>query len=460
MFLFGKMKIVTFTLSALSLVRLAVGLPHGMDNSHRFTLDISANRTISATPRFHKRLDIITHYTTANSHEVIVWVYEDGRTASLETRTPGIPYPTSPPVKLETGLSVEPTPIPLTSSFEPAFPSPVLAYTGSISRGGGALSTPAAADAPPSPSLPAEEATAQSSGPALPIHQLEAVPAPVPEPAQVPPPAPGSPSAGLGICYSPYNADGTCKTQDQVDSDIRTISESGYHTVRLYGVDCNQIQTVTTAASAYKMRIFAGLLSTSDVAGDLASMISQVNNHFDPDVITTVSIGNELVDTGKAGPGDVVAALGMAREILREAGYQGAVVTVDTFNALIKHPELCAASDYCAANAHAFFDGTVEPDGAGEWVVKQVGRISDAAAGAGAIQGRDDGRSKKVVITESGWPHAGASNGAAVPSPENQARALDSIRAAFHDDLFIFSAFDDKWKDPGAFGVEKNWGII
>lgn len=299
----------------------------------------------------------------------------------------------------------------------------------------------------------------------------------MPASAQPPSPAPVSPSGGLGICYSPYNADGTCKTQDQVDSDIRTLSQSGYHTIRIYGVDCNQIQTVTTAASAHKMHIFAGLLTISNVAGDLASMISQVNNHFDPDVITTIFIGNELVDTGKAAPGDVVAALGVARDILRGAGYRGHVVTVDTFNALIKHPELCAASDFCAANAHAFFDGTVDPQGAGEWVRRQVDRIADAAAAAGAGAGAraadygggggggggdggGSGGNKKIVITESGWPHAGAHNGVAVPSPDNQARALESIRAAFADDLFLFTAFDDKWKADGAFGVEKFWGIL
>jgi exo-beta-1,3-glucanase (GH17 family) len=218
--------------------------------------------------------------------------------------------------------------------------------------------------------------------------------------------------------------------------------------VRIYGVDCNQIRTVHSAASTKGIKLFAGLLTITNVAADLASMIQQLNGHFDS-TITTISIGNELVDMGRASAADVVAALTLARGILSEAGYTGSVVTVDTFNALIAHPELCRASDYCAANAHSYFDGTIEPAGAGAWVQKQVQRIGDAAGGG-----------KKVVITESGWPHGGNANGVAVPSPENQAKAMQSIRDAFGKDLFLFCAFDDKWKADGAWGVEKFWGIM
>jgi len=271
---------------------------------------------------------------------------------------------------------------------------------------------------------------------------------PAPSPSSAPAPSStGSPS-GLGICYSPYNSDGTCKTQDQVNSDFNSLS--GYPTVRIYGVDCNQISTVVSAASSKSIHVFAGLLAISDVAGDLGSMIKQLNGKFDG-TITTISIGNELVDFGKASPADVVTALGTAREILGKAGYKGQVVTVDTFNALIAHPELCTASDYCAANAHAFFDGTIEAAGAGAWIQKQVGRIADAVGGG-----------KEVVITESGWPHAGGNNGVAVPSPENQKTALESIRGAFNgsEGLFLFTAFDDKWKADGKLAVEKYWGVM
>lgn len=380
--------------------------------------------------RFHRRGDIITDYATVTTPEVIVWVYENGETASIETRTPNVPMATPPPARVGPESSAEASGEPTTSSAlasEDAVPSPVQAYAQSSSTGDApAPATTEAASEPPSP---------------------EAL-APAPAPAPAPPSTPAPPSSGLGICYSPYNSDGTCKTQTQVDSDFGSLQ--GYSSVRIYGVDCNQISTVVSAASKHGMTVFAGLLTISDVPGDLGSMIQQLNGRFDDGgTITTISIGNELVDMGKAAPADVVAALGTARDILGKAGYTGSIVTVDTFNALIAHPELCRSSDYCAANAHAFFDGTVEPAGAGAWLQRQVGRIGDAVGGA-----------KNVVITESGWPHAGGSNKVAVPSPENQVQALSSLRASFGADLFLFTAFDDQWKEDGAFGVEKNWGIM
>lgn len=367
----------------------------------------------------------MTDYATVTSPEVIVWVYPDGQTASVETRTPGIPAATPPPARVEPESATTPTSTPDTSPSESADPSPVQAYAKS-SEASDAASTPPQTFAP-SPS---------------------ADPSPAPSPASSPAPSTndGGGSTGLGICYSPYNSDGTCKSQGQVDSDFSSLSS--YSTVRIYGVDCNQVSTVLSAAASHGgIKIFAGLLSISNIHDDLASMIKQTNGNWGP--ITTISIGNELVDMGKASVSDVVSALRTARGILAQAGYGGSIVTVDTFNALIAHPELCTASDFCAANAHSFFDPTMDPGGAGAWVQKQVGRISDAAGGG-----------KKVVITESGWPHAGQSNGVAVPSPENQALAMASIRGAFGADLFLFTAFDDKWKGDGAFGVEKNWGIM
>ncbi|ERF72957.1 hypothetical protein EPUS_05038 [Endocarpon pusillum Z07020] len=440
------MKASIFALSAFSLIQLVASQPHG----HQ---------------QFHRRGVVVTDYATVTSPEVIVWVYEDGQTASIETRTPRNPAATPAPQKIVPELSAGPTPTLQSAVSDSAVPSeatppsPVQPSAESSPTGESAPSPPTT-EAPPEPTnteapAPSSEATpapapspeAESPPAPEPAPSTEAAPAPAPAQSSEAAPPPTEPSStGLGICYSPYNADGTCKTQDQVNEDFNSLTS--YSTVRIYGVDCNQISTVISAASSKNIKIFAGLLTIADVAGDLGNMINQLNGNFDG-TITTISIGNELVDMGKASPGDVVAALGTARDILGKAGYTGSIVTVDTFNALIAHPELCAASDYCAANAHSYFDPTIEAAGAGEWVQKQIDRIAEAAGG-----------NKKVVITESGWPHSGNSNGAAVPSPENQAKAVESIRGAFEKDVFLFSAFDDKWKADGAWGVEKNWGIM
>jgi exo-beta-1,3-glucanase (GH17 family) len=275
---------------------------------------------------------------------------------------------------------------------------------------------------------------------------------PVPHP---PPPTHGHPQhhGQFGISYSPYKADRACKNQEEVNQDLDKLSQ--YSFIRIYGTDCDQTKTVANAARRHKMRVFAGLY---DLTGfpDSLSAISDVakgsDGKTDWSIFHTIAIGNELVNGGTNEPAEVISAVQKARSVLRRQGYEGPVVTVDTFSVLLDHPELCTVSDYCAANCHAFFDAHQQPGGAGAYALEQARAISAAAGG------------KRTMITESGWPHAGDANGAAVPSPENQQTALASLRRSFdhrREDLVLFTAFDDLWKDDNSFtfNAEKFWGF-
>lgn len=203
------------------------------------------------------------------------------------------------------------------------------------------------------------------------------------------------------------------------------------------------------------MKVFGGVYDLSNFPASLESFnqaATRPDGQKDWSIFHTIAVGNELVNSGMAAPEDVIHAVGQARSILRGQGYQGPVVTVDTFSVLLKHPELCKVSDYCAANCHAFFDATGQAYNAGPYALEQAHSVSQAAGG------------KHTMITESGWPHAGRSNGAAVPSPENQRVAVESLRKSFanrSDDLVLFTAFDDLWKDDNqwTFSAERFWGI-
>ncbi|OKL63704.1 hypothetical protein UA08_00644 [Talaromyces atroroseus] len=252
-----------------------------------------------------------------------------------------------------------------------------------------------------------------------------------------------------GISYTAYNDDGTCKTQDQVDSDMAQLRQFAF--VRFYGVDCNQAQTISKAARGNNMQVFAGVFDIQNMNNDLQKIIDAADGDWS--TFHTVSVGNELVNRGQSSPAEVIGAVNSARNRLRQAGYQGPVVTVDTFNQIIAHPELCDASDYCAANCHAFFDSNQTAENAGPYVLEQARQVSQAMK---------DGN-KGVIITETGWPSAGEANGAAVPSRHNQIVALKSLKQSFPDGgVVFFSAFNEKWKQDNAwtFGTEKNWGLF
>ena len=310
----------------------------------------------------------------------------------------------------------------------------------------------------PDPTKPVESvAPAQSKTPAPPVNQPSIAPVkppadkssvPAPNPPQETPqqPAPGGSDFGAGISYSPYNADNSCKSAAQVATDFQMIR--GYSLVRLYGTDCDQIANVLAATQGKDISLFLGIFDITQLQDGCQTIIDAVNGDWGS--INAVSVGNELLNQGKASVGQVTAAIGQVRDTLKAAGYSGPVVTVDTMVAMKANPELCHASDFCAINCHAFFDGNVVADAAGDFVQQWADLISEAANG------------KTVVVTESGWPSQGDANNKAVPSKENQAAAIDSIRLKLGKNVILYNAFNDLWKvDRGdTFGAEKYWGIF
>lgn len=250
--------------------------------------------------------------------------------------------------------------------------------------------------------------------------------------------------AAKGITYSPYNADGTCKSALDVATDIGLLSS--YEIIRLYGVDCSQVENVL-AAMTDDQKLFAGIYFMNDISGGVATLAAAVKANGGWSRVSTVSIGNELVNNGEATPDQIKSYVAEGRSALTAAGYTGPVVSVDTFIAVINNPDLCDYSDYMAVNAHAFFDGYVTADQAGDWVLLQIERVATTCS------------SKSVFITETGWPTRGDNNGVAVPSTDNQKAALASISEKCGDDVTFFNAYNDLWKADGAYNAEKYWGI-
>ena len=256
---------------------------------------------------------------------------------------------------------------------------------------------------------------------------------------------------GYGITYSPYNSDGTCKSADQVNTDFDAMG-GGFSYVRTYGVDCDTVQNVLSAAKAHGMKLFQGIFDINDLDNAVSKIVHHVGSDWNH--IHTISVGNELVQGGTS-PATVMAAVSKARSMLRNAGYTGPVVTVDTLVAAANHPEICNESDYCAVNSHPFFDSNTAAHEAGSFLTVQIGNLRNA------ISNKD----QTIVIAEAGWPSKGDANGKAVPSKENQATAVSSIKSAFsgqESNLVLFNPYNMHWKTSRAdqFNAEPWWGFL
>ena len=266
-------------------------------------------------------------------------------------------------------------------------------------------------------------------------------------------------AGAAGVTYSPYNADGTCRSASQINSDFQRLAKQQdppYTTVRIYGVDCNQVSRVIPAADSIGVKLFLGIFNLDDLDAQINTLVTAVNSSSRGwSAVDTISVGNELVNNGQATAQQVINAMNAARAALRSAGYTGPVVTVDTFLAVERNPSLCDASDYCAVNVHPFFDADTPAEQAGNFVAR---KIKD-------VRGVLKDQTQRIVVTESGWPWQGNANGKAVPGRDNQGVAVRSIvdvfGAANPGGLFLFTAFDDPWKKAEAwtFYAEQFWGM-
>ncbi|KAI1809760.1 glycoside hydrolase family 17 protein [Poronia punctata] len=352
--------------------------------------------------------------------EVVVYVDQYGSPIRTATETVVyIPITTSHPTPPTTVLT-PPAPAPPPPAAEAAEPTSELSSA--------AQPTTAA------PSTP--EATSTSTSSPLASSQPDVVPD----------------QGGLhGVTYSPYKGDGNCKTADEVDKDFSLFAKD-YGVIRIYGVDCDQVSTVSKAAKKYGNKLLIGIFDIASVESAVATIAAGVEQDWS--VVNSVSVGNELVNNGRATVGQSLSALAEARSALRAAGYPGPVVIVDTFVAVLEHPELCDQSDYCAINIHPFFDPNTGPANAGSFLRTTIS----------SIRSKLSDPNQRIVVTETGWPWRGEANGVAIPGLDHQSTAISSIKSVFTGngaDLFLFTAFNDLWKkaDPGTFMAEQFWGM-
>ncbi|KAJ4321556.1 Cell surface mannoprotein mp65 [Neodidymelliopsis sp. IMI 364377] len=292
------------------------------------------------------------------------------------------------------------------------------------------------------------------------------VPAPAPSSSAAAPVSSQAPQANelngggipIGVTYDPFTGsegNSRCKTDAEIADEFSRMSS--YKAVRIYGMGCNIVPlAVQNALKNGQVLMGGAYLSNGGDGEDLNTVIagwkSAINEYANGswDILKLFSVENERVNDHDMTASEVVDAIRRGRDQLRSVGYEGPVGAVETVPATIDNPAICQAADVVMVNCHPFFDPNTAAEDAGTFVKSQIEQVKTAC------------NTNRVVVTETGWPHQGDANGKAVPSPDNQAKALASIRSEFTSDVFIHNAFDSLWKSDSAstFDAEQYWGVI
>ncbi|KAK7527855.1 beta-glucosidase 5 [Phyllosticta citriasiana] len=263
------------------------------------------------------------------------------------------------------------------------------------------------------------------------------------------------------ITYTPYNSDGTCKSADDVKTDIADIKDKGFTTVRLYATDCDGLVNVGAACSESTLKMIIGIYIKSDgiSAQDTQDQVTEIKNWAKEgsnwDMVDMVVIGNEAVFNGWATAQELGQFISTVKSTFSSAGLAPkAFTTTETVN-IVQQSDfdsyICPAIDVIGVNVQPFFDGNTAAEDAGDFVVSQLGLASKACPSHKDVT--------EVFNLESGWPHQSSTNNEkAVAGSSEQATAIKSIIEKAGTHSVIFSYGDDTWKEGGEWGVEGYFG--
>ena len=199
------------------------------------------------------------------------------------------------------------------------------------------------------------------------------------------------------------------------------------------------------------------VVGTAYLCGNEAEDKEEMNaliEHCNNGLVDVAVVGNEtLLDTGN-GPKLT------ARQLVRDIQYVRAgltdssipVSTSDSVDVLLANSSVRNACNLIMPNCYPFW-GKTHIDNAAAAFMNSINALKAVSGG------------KQVLISETGWPTDGGTNGSAVPNEENAAQFFEQIREwslSTGTQVLYFDAADEPWKaGPNGEGdVGSHWGFM
>src|SRR5499426_1759776 len=231
----------------------------------------------------------------------------------------------------------------------------------------------------------------------------------------------------------------------QIDEDLAQLKQIT-ECVRTYSVD-HGLDQIAGIAKRHGMKVLQGLwlsnlpeLSRKQVVTAIA-----LAKRF-PDVIVAVIVGNEVLLRGEMSEPVLARTI---REVKAQVSMP--VTYADVWEFWLRHREIAAAVDFVTVHILPYWEDFPIP-------------ARDAAAHVGAIRKQVVAAfpDKEIFVGEFGWPSAGRMREGALPSPVNQARALQEVLALAKRENYrvnLIEAYDQPWKRQLEGTVGGHWGL-
>jgi exo-beta-1,3-glucanase (GH17 family) len=253
------------------------------------------------------------------------------------------------------------------------------------------------------------------------------------------------------VSYSPFRG-GQSPLDDfhvppaQIDADL-TILAKYSDCVRTYSTEYG-LDKVAEIAQRHGLEVLQGLWLSSDAEKNRREIARTVAiaKKF-PQTITGVIVGNEVLLRGEMTPNDLIATIRAVKAQVPEP-----VSYADVWEYWLRYRDVASAVDFVTIHILPYWEDFPLP-------------ASLAAAHVDAIRKRVAAAipGKEILIGEVGWPSAGRMREGALPSPSNQARAIDETLALAqreHFNVNLIEAFDQPWKRMLEGTVGGYWGIF
>lgn len=248
-----------------------------------------------------------------------------------------------------------------------------------------------------------------------------------------------------GVCFSPYAEGqniGDALSKEQVE---RRMSLVAPHTKWVRSFSCTDgNEFIPEAAREKGLKTMVGAW----IDGDKMNNEKEIKALIDlakKGCVDIAVVGNEVLLRKDMSKQELLTYVQQVREALPglTVGY------VDAYFQFKEHPELVEVCHVVLVNCYPFWEGCSITE-ASAYLRLMYNLAKDAAKG------------KKVIITETGWPDTGSSNGNAQPSKENAMQYFINVQNwVRHEGVesFYFSSFDESWKVRHEGDVGQAWGL-